>query len=270
MSHRAASSAPEASVCRMLHVYEWGDPAAPPVVCLHGISSYGGRFGGLAEQLADRFHVLAPDLLGHGASDWEPPWGIDAHLDAVVDATGVERGIWLGHSFGGRLVAELAAREPERVERLVLLDPALRVLPHVAADMAEQACHDLSFDSVEEAVELRYETRRVLLAPRELVIESDRPHLEPGPDGRLRYRYSRPAVVTAWSEMATQPPPPARVPTLVVLGAESWLVPDEELAEYHAELGDELLTVVTVPGGHTVYWDAFAETAEAVEAFLSS
>ena len=253
----------------MLNVYEWGDPAAPPVVCIHGVTSYGGRFDGLAERLAGRFHVLAPDLRGHGSSDWEPPWGIGAQLAAVVEATAVRRGVWIGHSFGGRLVAELAAREPERVERLVLLDPALHVRPHVAADMAEQACQDLSFGSVEEAVELRYETHRVLLAPRELVIESDRPHLEPGPDGRLRYRVCRSAVVAAWSEMATKPPPPARVPTLVVLGAESWLLQDEELETYHTALGDELLTVVTVPGGHTVYWDAFAETADALDAFLA-
>ena len=125
----------------MLHVYEWGDPAAPPVVCLHGISSYGGRFGGLAEQLADRFHVLAPDLLGHGASDWEPPWGIDAHLDAVVDATGVERGVWLGHSFGGRLVAELAAREPQRVERLVLHRAIRHLQSRRTARVAHRTAH---------------------------------------------------------------------------------------------------------------------------------
>lgn len=253
----------------MLNVYEWGDPASPPVVCLHGVTSYGGRFEGLGRRLAGRFHVLAPDLRGHGESSYEAPWSIETHLADVLEATGVERGAWIGHSYGGRLVAELAVREPERVEWLVLLDPALHVLPRVAADMAEQACQEVSYSSVEEAVEVRYETGRVLLAPRELVIESDRRHLTEGPDGRLRYRFSRAAVVTAWSDMATKPPPPTRVPTLVVRGAESWLLLDEQLDTYRDALGDELLTVVTVPGGHTVYWDAFEETAAAVEAFLA-
>ena len=96
---------------------------------------------------------------------------------------------WVGHSFGGRLVAELAARDPERVERAVLLDPALQVLPHVALDLAESERHDVSYASVEDAVQARYDAGRVLLAPRDRVIESDRAHLEPGRDGRLRYRY---------------------------------------------------------------------------------
>ena len=100
------------------------------------------------------------------------------------------------------------------------------------------------------------------------MIESDRGHMEPGPDGRLRYRYCKSAVITAWSVMASAPPPPGAVPTLFVLGADSWLtVPDEHLETYRAELGD-LFEVVTVPGGHTVYWDALDETREALDAFL--
>ena len=52
-----------------------------------------------------------------------------------------------------------------------------------------------------------------------------------------------------------------------MLGADSWLTPGEHLDVYRAELGD-LLEVVTVPGGHTVYWDALDETAEALTRFL--
>jgi lipase len=251
-----------------LNLYRWGDPELPPLVCLHGVTSYGGRFAVLAERLADRYHVIAPDLLGHGASDWEPPWDVDAHLAAVLAEVPDGPAVWMGHSFGGRLVAELAAREPERIERAVLLDPALRVPPNVAIDMAELERADTSYDSVEEAVQLRYDSGRVLLAPRGLVIDSERDHLEPGRDGRLRYRYCKSAVIAAWSIMAAAPPPPARVPTLFVIGADSWLTVDEQLEQYRASLGD-LVQVVTVPGGHTVYWDALAETGAALDAFLS-
>ena len=52
-----------------LHVRTWGDPAAPPVVCLHGATAHGGQFRRLAEErLASRFHVVAPDLPGYGDS----------------------------------------------------------------------------------------------------------------------------------------------------------------------------------------------------------
>jgi lipase len=252
---------------RTLNAFEWGERGAPVIVCLHGVSSYGRRFDGLAEPLADRYHVIGPDLLGHGHSPWEPPWDVDAHLDAIVASVPDEPAIWVGHSFGGRLVAELAARDPDRVERVVLLDPALRVLPHVALDMAELERSDTSYATLEDAAQVRYDTGRVLLAPRELVIESDRGHMEPGPDGRLRYRYCKSAVIAAWSVMASEPPPPAAVPTLFVIGADSWLTVPDEIEKYRAALGD-LVQVVTVPGGHTVYWDALVETREAIKAFL--
>src|ERR1700730_14976186 len=115
----------------MLHVHEWGATGAPPVVCLHGVTGHGRRFRRLAEErLTRRFHVLAPDLLGHGLSDWEPPWSIKAHLDAVLaslDRLEVGAARWIGHSFGGRLVMELIARDRARVERGVLLDPGVLV-----------------------------------------------------------------------------------------------------------------------------------------------
>jgi lipase len=252
-----------------LHLHAWGDPEAPVLVCLHGVTSYGGRFSRLAERLAARYHVRAPDLRGHGSSSYEPPWSNAAHLDDVLETVPAKRAVWLGHSFGGRLAAELAAREPGRVERLVLLDPAIQVLPHVAFDLAEEERKDHSYETVEEAVEARYESGRVLLAPREVVLADDTVHLERGRDGRLRYRYCKSAVIAAWSEMASAPPAAAAVPTLIVLGEQSWLFLDEHVDTYRAALGD-LLEVVTVPGGHTVFWDALEETAAAVESFLGS
>jgi lipase len=237
------------------------------VACLHGVTSYGGRFRELAGHLSDRYHVVAPDLRGHGTSSWEPPWSVDAHLDDLLETVPDRTRLWIGHSFGGRLLAELAAREAGRFDRLVLLDPALQVLPHVAFDMAELERLDAAYATVEDAVQARYDAGRVLLAPPELVIASDRDHLEPDAEGRLRYRYCKSAVITAWSVMATAPPPPARIPTLLVRGAQSWLTLDDQIAAYQGALGD-LFELATVPGGHTVYWDALEETAAAVSAFL--
>jgi lipase len=250
-----------------LNAYEWGDRSAPPLVCLHGVTSYGGRFEGLAEPLAARYHVLAFDLLGHGHSSWEPPWDVDAHLAAILAAVPDGPATWIGHSFGGRLAAELAARDSARLERLVLLDPALWVPPNVAFDLAELERQEVSYASVEEAAQVRYDTGRVLLAPHELVVESDRGHMEPGRDGRLRYRYCKSAVIAAWSVMASPPPPPAQVPTLFVLGRDSWLTVPDQIEAYRKALGD-LVEVVTVPGGHTVYWDALEQTNAALADFL--
>ena len=75
-----------------LAVHAWGDPAARRAVCLHGVTGHGRHFM-LAERLLPDFHVLAPDLLGHGGSPDEPPWRIEAHMDAVLAGLGAERAV---------------------------------------------------------------------------------------------------------------------------------------------------------------------------------
>jgi lipase len=237
-------------------------------VCLHGVTSQGRHFAKLAEALP-AFHVLAPDLLGHGASPYEPPWDLETHLDAVVEAVRPEPAHLVGHSFGGRLAFEIAARAPKLVPRLVLLDPAIHVLPHVALYAAENARRERAYVSFDEGIDRRYEESQLDQAPRDLVEEELRSHLVSSDDGLYRYRYSQSAVVAAYGEMALQPPPfeRVRVPTLLVLGERSY-VPYEHLLEAHqAALGD-LLEVCILPGGHTVLWDALEETVEAVAAFL--
>ena len=76
-------------------------------------------------------------------------------------------------------------------------------------------------------------------------------------------------MVTAYSELCTEPPPPSalRVPALLVHAEQFGLVREEQLDEYASVLGEQL-ELVGVPGGHIVYWDAFEETAAAIEKFL--
>lgn len=254
-----------------LNLHAWGDPTLPPVVCLHGVTAHGRRFRRLAEErLARIFHVLAPDLRGHGNSDWEPPWTIASHAHDVLetlDAAGIRRACWVGHSFGGRLVLELAALASERMERIALLDPAIQLLPHVGYDRAERERADNTFGSPEEAIAARLETGEP--TPREHLEEEMAEHLVRRADGRYRYRYCQSAVVSMYGELCTPPPPPEtiHVPALLLYADQFGLVRDEQVDAYTAVLG-KLLQVVTVPGGHMVYWDAYEQTADAVEKFL--
>ena len=252
-----------------LALHEWGDADAPRVVCLHGVTGHGRHFERLAEVLAPRFHVLAPDLIGHADSRYAPPWSIAAHLSAIVETVGDEPGTWIGHSFGARLGHELAARHPQLVERLVHLDPAILLPPHVALFAGENARKERVYSSFEEAIEGRYEESSLHGAPRELLETELDEHLVPSANGEWRYRYCQAAVVAAYGEMASDPSPfeEARVPTLLVLGAHSYLPYDHLLDAHRAALGD-LLHEVTVDGGHTVLWDAFDETATAISTFL--
>ena len=257
-----------------LHVHEWGDRAARPLVCVHGVTAHGRRFRRLAEErLARHFHVLAPDLRGHGRSSWEPPWKLETHVEDLIETIGdcdFPRATWIGHSFGGRLVLELAARYPAAVERAVLLDPAVQLAPHVGLNLAEEERKDKSFATREEAVAARLASGRSEQTPREALEEEMSEHLEPSRDGRLRYRYCPSAVIAAYGELCLAPPlVPAAAPLsiLLVLGAKSYLVLDEQVDALRDQVA-ERLEVVTVAGGHDVLWDAFADTADALDTFL--
>ena len=249
--------------------YEWGEPGLPPLVCLHGVTSHGRHFAQLAERLASRFHVIALDLRGHGGSSWEPPWNLEQHVADVLEAAPAERCAWLGHSFGGRVAYETAAAAPERVERLVLLDPAIRIPPDLGIAAAENARRDRSYVSFAEGIDRRYEESFLTSAPRELVEEELRVHLLEDDEGRFRYRYCQSTVVAAYGEMTREPPAfeRVRIPTLLVLGDISYLPYDDLLGAHQDALGD-LLEVDRISAGHTVLWDALEDTVGAVERFL--
>jgi lipase len=239
------------------------------VVCLHGVCGHGLRFRRLAEErLAGSFHVRALDLRGHGRSGREEPWTIERHVEDVLE-TVTEPAMWIGHSFGGRLVAEVTAREPALVERAVLLDPALWVPAEVAEGLAEGELAKTPFATVEDAIESR--AAAAPRAPRAFLEEEMREHLVELSDGRFFFRYSQEVVAAAYRQMAV--PPPAwealRVPTLLVVAEQAKLVSAAELELLRAALGD-LLAVAVVPGGHIVLWDAYDETAAAIDAFLAA
>jgi len=110
-----------------LHVREWGDPGAPPLVLLHGLRGYSGTWRALAASLADRWRLIAFDARGRGESDWDPErnYYADAYLadlETVVDALGLDRFLLLGHSMGGTTSYCYAAKHPGRLMGLIVED----------------------------------------------------------------------------------------------------------------------------------------------------
>jgi lipase len=254
-----------------LETHRWGTPGADCVVCVHGVAQHGRVFESVGAGLAARGHsVLALDLRGHGESGREPPWDTQTHVDDLIETLDwleVEHVTWVGHSFGGRLAASAAARMPERVERLAMLDPGLEVPPARALRSAEVERLDWSFATVEGALNALLSNESMVAPPRDVIEAFVRGDVRKGPDGRFRFSFSPAAAVVAWSEVTLPAPPVARLPTLVVR-AEVPLVDPTGLEErYRDELG-ELLTVATVPNGHNVLWEAPEETLAAISAFL--
>jgi esterase len=110
-----------------LHYLDWGNHGAPPLVCVHGYTSSAQAFNAPARHLRERFHVIAPDVRGHGESAWSPDGAYQyrdqaADLAAIADQLGLERVSLIGTSMGGIIAMTYAEAHPERLARLVIND----------------------------------------------------------------------------------------------------------------------------------------------------
>ena len=113
------------------NVLEWEGPASPgdlTFVLVHGFADLGYTWHEVAERLAPHGHVIAPDLLGHGDSDWISGGGYYHFMDYVADLDDViaqlarRRVVLVGHSMGGSVSAYYAGTRPERLTGLALLE----------------------------------------------------------------------------------------------------------------------------------------------------
>jgi pimeloyl-ACP methyl ester carboxylesterase len=133
---------------------EWGDPSAPTIFCVHGLTRNSHDFDALARALVPRYRVVCPDLVGRGRSDWlvQPS---DYHLlqynvDAIVLAAriGAQHYDWIGNSLGGLMGISLAGVANSPIRRLVVNDIApevpLPALLRVTRYMVEGAFPDLA------------------------------------------------------------------------------------------------------------------------------
>jgi pimeloyl-ACP methyl ester carboxylesterase len=104
-----------------------GDPSLPAIVLLHGFPSSSHMFRNLIPKLTDRFHVIAPDMIGFGESDSPSDAEFDytfanqaATTEAFLSQLGVDRYFLYMHDYGGPVGFRLAAKHPERILGLVI------------------------------------------------------------------------------------------------------------------------------------------------------
>ncbi len=126
--------------CARLRYRLSGD--GPALIALHGVSDNAACWGRTADALADNgFRVLALDQRGHGESD-APEHGYSQHeyvadVLALADAENAATFALMGHSFGGRNTLATAAAAPQRVTKLILLDPPLMPAASIPCSVAE-------------------------------------------------------------------------------------------------------------------------------------
>jgi pimeloyl-ACP methyl ester carboxylesterase len=257
--------------------------SGPPIVFIHGLSSYSSFWEYQIPAFTATHRVLALDLPGYGASGrpdapCTPPWY--AHVvSAWLDRVGVEHATIVGHSMGGQIALTLALNEPLRVDKLVLSAPAgLETFGAGAARfMKEFWTERRAMATTEEQVRANFVTQvfnRRDAGVERLIEERVRLGLSPSFAG------TSVAVARSVAGMVDYPVYDRlwelSMPTLVVFGTADRMIPNPIFTggstRSIARIAEERIRdakVVLIPGaGHTVHHDAPEAFNRALEEFL--
>jgi pimeloyl-ACP methyl ester carboxylesterase len=223
---------------------EFGDPAAPPVVLLHGGASSAATWDRLAAALtAVGRRTIAADLRGHGGSSRTPSYPLAGFRDDILgllDALALDRVALIGHSLGAHTATLIAQQQPERITHLVLEEP-----PVPAREPTDT--HGLS-------------TPRFLLPALGLLA------IRRGFDHRAvtsAVRQLRAPDSAWWHQLAV-----ITAPTLLISGGPRSHISAQRLAEVACTIQHARL--VTIPVGHRVHSHDPQRFQAAVIPFLST
>lgn len=125
-----------------LHYVEWGNPDAPLMLLIHGGRDHCRNWDWVAERFRDDYHIIAPDLRGHGDSEWMIG-GTYTQLDYAYDIAQLlhqkdaSEVTVIGHSLGGSIALQYTSLYPEKVKKLVAIE-GMGPSPTMAAKTADK------------------------------------------------------------------------------------------------------------------------------------
>ncbi len=250
--------------------------AGPPVLLLHGIPSSSYLWRDVIGPLGTRFTMIAPDLLGYGDSDKR----LDAEVSvaaqaryvvALMESLNVPHASIVGHDIGGGIAQLIAADEPKRVGRLVLIDSVVDTswpVPLIAR------LKDPAWDQIMVGLDLHKGFREGLEAgivtpgrvTDELVEEYVRPFADP--PGRRAYLRAARALDNRDLTSRSKEIREIRAPTLILWGANDQFQEIKWAEHLKQKLPHAVLQVVD-PGGHFLPLDRPDAVAAALLQFLS-
>ncbi|KAB2850806.1 MAG: alpha/beta hydrolase [Sphingopyxis terrae] len=110
-----------------LHYVDWGNADAPPLLLVHGGRDHCRNWDWVAEKLRDRYHVIAPDLRGHGDSAWSPDGNYDMDafvydLAQLIHQLDLSPVTIVAHSMGGNVALRYTGLYPDTVSKLVAIE----------------------------------------------------------------------------------------------------------------------------------------------------
>jgi pimeloyl-ACP methyl ester carboxylesterase len=273
-----------------LHYVDWGNPDAPPLLLLHGGRDHCRNWDWVASELADDYHIIAPDLRGHGDSAWSPDgtYTMAAYifdLAQLIHQRHLAPLRIVAHSLGGNIALRYTGIYPDKVSKLVAIE-GLGPSPKMLAERGNQSVTERMRGWIREQRELskrlpkRYPTIEECFER----MQAENKHLNPeqarhltihgvlqNEDGSYSWKFDNyvrsfsavdipyTEIETLWSQITC--------PTLLVYGSESWAsnpAEDGRLAHFNTAK-----VSLYERAGHWVHHDRTDDFVAEVRAFLA-
>ena len=272
-----------------LHYVDWGNPDAPPLILLHGGRDHCRNWDWVARRLRADWRVIAPDLRGHGDSEWSKSanYGTAGYvydLAQLIHQLKLSPVTIVSHSLGGSITMRYAGVTPETVKRIVAIE-GLGRSPRSLAESAKKTIDQRFRDWISEQraasgrSSRRYAsvdevTSRMQDANKHLSAEQAR-HLtlhgiNQNEDGTFSWKFdnyvrvslpydiSQADVEALWQRVDC--------PSLLIYGAESWA--SDPRVDGRARHFPNAQIVRIAGAGHWVHHDKLDTFMALVEPFL--
>ena len=273
-----------------LHYVDWGNPEGPPMILIHGGRDHCRNWDWIAEHFKDEYHIIAPDLRGHGDSQWVIGSSYN-QIDYVYDIAqllnqkNMTPCVVIGHSLGGSISLLYTALHPQNVSKLIAIEgmgpppsmleerlnkPLDELLHNWMKDLRGLSARQVRrYDSLEDAYER---------------MQSENPHLSESQARHLTIHGSNQNEDGTYSwkfDNYVRAFPPSGLPmeevwklygqiecpTMLVRGLESWAsdpVADGRTGQFSCPLTVETFA----DAGHWVHHDQLDAFVKAVRGFL--
>ncbi len=272
-----------------LSYVDWGNQSAPPLVLLHGGRDHCRSWDWVARELADSWHVIAPDLRGHGDSEWSNAgnYMMAGHiydLSQLVHQEALAPVTLVAHSLGGAIALRYAGLYPQAVAKIVAIE-GLGLGPNTELGKLTTRERTLRWIESTRNIAGRTPRRYPTLADATARMREANPHLSDAQlqhltmhavrrneDGSFSWKYD--PYVRPWSPYDMTAMDVADLwsriecPTLLVSGTESWH--KDPRADGRADHFKNASVVVFDGAGHWVHHDRFEEFMTVLTDFLAA
>ncbi len=273
-----------------LHYVDWGNEGAPPLLLVHGGRDHCRNWDWVAQSLRDRYHIIAPDLRGHGDSQWMIG-GAYNQIDYVYDIAQlisqkkIDPVTIIAHSMGASVSLTYTGLFPDTVKKLVAIE-GMGPPPEVVRERLDQPIHKRLHDWVADLRKLsgRMPRRYASVEDAYERMQTENPHLteaqarhltihgsNQNEDGTFSWKFDNymRALSPIGLDFERQAELWSRItcPTLLVRGTESWASdPNEDGRARHFHNA----TVANVENaGHWVHHDQLKVFLGLVDDFLA-